>query len=132
VLKIDMNFLRSFETNPKSAIVIRSIVNMAKELGGHTLAEGVETEAQFEFLRGIGCETVQGDFFSPPLPVDKAIAYCRGSEAKTAAEVFRLSSCRTKIGAINGRSSACGSPEIGMAPSPLAETAGEEELSATS
>ena len=66
VLKIDMNFLRSFETNSKSAIVIRSIVNMAKELGMHTLAEGVETEAQFEFLREIGCEKVQGLSLQPP------------------------------------------------------------------
>ena len=119
VLKIDMNFLRSFETNPKSAIVIRSIVNMAKELGLHTLAEGVETEAQFEFLREIGCEKVQGYLFSPPMPLDKAIAYCHGETAQVKVEPFRLGSYYTEIGAINVLSGEAierrGSPEIGDA-----------------
>ena len=119
VLKIDMNFLRSFDTNPKSAIVIRSIVNMAKELGLHTLAEGVETEAQFEFLREIGCEKVQGYLFSPPMPLDKAIAYCHGETAQVKVEPLRLGSYYTEIGAINVLSSAPlerrGSPEIGDA-----------------
>ena len=119
VLKIDMNFLRSFDTNPKSAIVIRSIVNMAKELGLHTLAEGVETEAQFEFLREIGCEKVQGYLFSPPMPLDKAIAYCHGETAQVKVEPFRLGSYYTEIGAINVLSGEAierrGSPEIGDA-----------------
>ena len=77
-----MNFLRSFDTNPKSAVVIRSIVNLAKELGMHTLAEGVETEEQFAFLQEIGCEKVQGYLFSPPIPLTDAIAYCYGPAAK--------------------------------------------------
>ena len=119
VLKIDMNFLRSFDTNPKSAIVIRSIVNMAKELGLHTLAEGVETEAQFEFLREIGCEKVQGYLFSPPMPLDKAIAYCHGETAQVKVELLRLGSYYAEIGAINVLSSEAierrGSPEIGDA-----------------
>ena len=119
VLKIDMNFLRSFETNPKSAIVIRSIVNMAKELGLHTLAEGVETEEQFVFLREIGCEKVQGYLFSPPMPFDKAVAYCYGETAQVKVEPFRLGSYYQEIGAINVLSSEAlerrGSPEIGDA-----------------
>ena len=101
VLKIDMNFLRSFETNPKSSIVIRSIVNMAKELELHTLAEGVETEEQFAFLREIGCEKVQGYLFSPPLPLAEAIAYCSGSAAQLPVEPFHLAAYYTEIGAIN-------------------------------
>lgn len=117
VLKIDMNFLRSFETNPKSAIVIRSIVNMAKELGMHTLAEGVETEAQFEFLREIGCEKVQGYLFSPPIPFAEAIAYCHGPTARVKVEPFRLGSYYARVGAINVLSNTPlerrGSPEIG-------------------
>ena len=119
VLKIDMNFLRSFDTNPKSAIVIRSIVNMAKELGLHTLAEGVETQEQYDFLREIGCEKLQGYLFSPPMPLDKAIAYCHGPEAKVKVEPFRLASYYTEIGAINVLSAEPierrGSPEIGDA-----------------
>ena len=119
VLKIDMNFLRSFDTNPKSAVVIRSIVNLAKELGMHTLAEGVETEEQFAFLQEIGCEKVQGYLFSPPIPLTDAIAYCYGPAARTKTEPFRLGSYYAKIGAINVLSNTPlerrGSPEIGDA-----------------
>ena len=119
VLKIDMNFLRSFDTNPKSAVVIRSIVNLAKELGMHTLAEGVETEEQFAFLQEIGCEKVQGYLFSPPIPLTDAIAYCYGPAAKAKTEPFRLGSYYAKIGAINVLSNTPlerrGSPEIGDA-----------------
>ena len=70
VLKIDMNFLRSFETNKKSKVILATIVNMAKELGMHTLAEGVETKEQYEFLRDIGCEKLQGYLFGKPIPVE--------------------------------------------------------------
>ncbi len=68
-LKIDMKFLSEFSR--KSKQIIASIVNMAKQLGIQTLAEGVETKEQYDFLRGIGCEKVQGYYFSKPLPVDE-------------------------------------------------------------
>ncbi len=68
VLKIDMNFLREFETNPRSHVILASIVNMAKELGMHTLAEGVETQEQYDFMRSIGCEKLQGFLIGKPVP----------------------------------------------------------------
>ncbi len=68
VLKIDMNFLRSFDTNKRSKVILATIVNMAKELGMHTLAEGVETQEQYDFLRRIGCEKLQGYLFGKPKP----------------------------------------------------------------
>lgn len=57
VIKIDMSFLRNF--NAKSKTIITAIVKMAKEIGIQTLAEGVETEEQFLFLKNIGCEKIQ-------------------------------------------------------------------------
>lgn len=71
VLKIDMDFLRSFDTNKKSRVILATIVNMAKELGIHTLAEGVETQEQYEFLKMIGCEKLQGYLFGKPVPTDE-------------------------------------------------------------
>ncbi len=71
VLKIDMAFLRGLEENQNSQKIIRSIVDMAKRIGIRTLAEGVETPAQFRFLRSIGCEMIQGYLFSRPLPIDE-------------------------------------------------------------
>lgn len=68
-LKIDMKFLSKF--NPKSRRIITSIVDMSKNLDIQTLAEGVETKDQYEFLKEIGCEKVQGYYFSKPLPWDE-------------------------------------------------------------
>ena len=73
VLKIDMNFLRSFETNKRSKVILATIVNMAKELGMHTLAEGVETQEQYAFLRDIGCEKLQGYLFGKPKPYEEFV-----------------------------------------------------------
>ncbi len=67
VIKIDMNFLKRFNTSPKIQPLVTHIVSMAKELGIKTLAEGVETTEHLEFLNRIGCEKAQGYLFSKPL-----------------------------------------------------------------
>ncbi len=64
-VKLDMVFLRSFDDRSKT--IIKSIVSMSKALGIQTLAEGVETREQFDFLRQIGCEKVQGYYFGKPM-----------------------------------------------------------------
>lgn len=64
LLKIDMLFLRDF--SEKSKKIIASIVDMAKKVGVRTLAEGVETREQLEFLRDIGCEKSQGYYIGKP------------------------------------------------------------------
>ena len=70
-LKLDMRFLSSF--SQRSRRILTSVVQMAKEIGMHTLAEGVETEEQFSYLRNIGCEKVQGFYFGKPMPYEAAL-----------------------------------------------------------
>ncbi len=70
-LKIDMLFLSDF--NERSKSIITSIVDMAKRIGIHTLAEGVETAEQAEFLKSIGCEKVQGYYFGKPMPFSETL-----------------------------------------------------------
>lgn len=72
-LKLDMSFLRDFDE--KSRQIITAVVRMAKKLDISTLAEGVETEEQFLFLRKIGCENIQGYFFAPAMATDKLNPY---------------------------------------------------------
>ena len=69
VLKIDMGFLRNFDSNGKSKTIINSIVHMAELMEMRTLVEGVETEEQAEYLTSIGCEKLQGYFFGKPKPL---------------------------------------------------------------
>ncbi len=99
VVKIDMGFLREFETNQKSRIILASIVNMAKELGIHTLAEGVETEEQYEFLLKIGCEKMQGYLFGKPKPVSEFVRSVDCSSENC--EEFDFSSYYDDIGTVN-------------------------------
>ena len=67
--KIDMRFLS--DMGKKSLIIISSILYMAKEIGIHTVAEGVETEEQYRFLKVAGCERMQGYYFARPEPMQE-------------------------------------------------------------
>ena len=69
ILKIDMKFLEDFETSSRGGSIFTSVVRMAKWLKIPVIAEGVETKAQLEFLRGVGCDGIQGYYFSEPLPI---------------------------------------------------------------
>lgn len=71
ILKLDMCFLRDFEKSDKSGNILTSVVRMAKWLGIPVVAEGVETQNQLDFLRGIGCDFIQGYYFSRPIPTDE-------------------------------------------------------------
>ena len=72
-LKLDMCFLRPF--TQRSQRIATSIIEMAKGIDIHTLAEGVETEEQFTYLRNIGCEKVQGYYFGKPLPYEESLKH---------------------------------------------------------
>ena len=74
LLKLDMAFLRS--DTPRSRAIISSIIAMDKRIGIRTLAEGVETPEQAEFLRNSGCEKLQGYLFGKPLPFEESLASC--------------------------------------------------------
>jgi EAL domain-containing protein (putative c-di-GMP-specific phosphodiesterase class I)/PleD family two-component response regulator len=76
-LKIDMAFLSNF--NDVSRTIISSMVRMAKSLGLKTLAEGVETKEQMEFLKSIGCEKVQGYYYGKPQPLKATMEHMETS-----------------------------------------------------
>ncbi len=67
VLKIDQSFVRNIPTDPNDAAIVTAIIFMAQRLGLEVIAEGVEIEAQLEFLRAHACQEYQGYWFSPPL-----------------------------------------------------------------
>ncbi|HEX6929239.1 MAG TPA: EAL domain-containing protein [Gammaproteobacteria bacterium] len=67
-LKIDRSFVMNVPDNADDSTIVRTIVTMAHSLNQRVIAEGVETAQQLEFLRTLGCDAVQGYYFSKPLP----------------------------------------------------------------
>ena len=80
-LKIDESFVRDVLVDPNDAAIARTIVALAQSLGLGVIAEGVETEAQRDFLASVGCHAYQGYYYCRPLSVEGFEAFVRsGSE----------------------------------------------------
>jgi EAL domain-containing protein (putative c-di-GMP-specific phosphodiesterase class I) len=67
-VKIDRSFVRDMLTNRQAAALIEAIIAMAHALNLTVVAEGVETVPECNYLRGLGCDMIQGHVFSPAVP----------------------------------------------------------------
>ncbi len=74
-IKIDKSFVDDINSDNNSISIVTAILGMAKELSIKTLAEGVETKEQLDFLRARGCQFIQGFYFSKPLKATDFRAY---------------------------------------------------------
>lgn len=68
VLKIDMAFIRKMDDNPKNKDIIKFIIDITHRFNAINVAEGVESEHHYRFLKENGCDVIQGYYFSKPLP----------------------------------------------------------------
>jgi predicted signal transduction protein with EAL and GGDEF domain len=81
-LKIDGSFVRDAGTRPGNVAIIKSIVQLAKDFRMSVTAEGVETAEDFERMRELGCDTIQGYLFGKPLSYDRANQLVLGLDAR--------------------------------------------------
>jgi EAL domain-containing protein (putative c-di-GMP-specific phosphodiesterase class I) len=66
-----MKFLAKSRNEERGKKILKALVGLANDFGMRVIAEGVETEEQVNFLRGIGCNVFQGFYFSRPMSVEK-------------------------------------------------------------
>lgn len=81
-LKIDGEFFRHITDPDRANAVVRSIIDMAKSLKMKTVAEGIETEEQVEFLRTTDCDLIQGYYYSKPISADEFELYMTKNRIK--------------------------------------------------
>ena len=74
-LKIDRSFIMAMTTDQSAAVVVRSIVKLAHNLGLSVVAEGVESQAAFDALRELGCDVVQGYLLGRPMAADDVLVW---------------------------------------------------------
>ena len=70
VVKIDRSFVAPIEHDPQEAAIVAAVISLSHALGLRTVAEGIETIAQVDRLRGLGCDLAQGFYFAKPGPAE--------------------------------------------------------------
>jgi EAL domain-containing protein (putative c-di-GMP-specific phosphodiesterase class I) len=84
LIKFDMELLRHLDdNNGANRVILREMMNIARQLGSHTLIEGVETQEQVAFVREIGCELIQGYYYHKPEPLDEMLYSIRAGRKIT-------------------------------------------------
>jgi diguanylate cyclase (GGDEF)-like protein/PAS domain S-box-containing protein len=89
-LKIDQSFVRDLVTDPNDAAIVQAIITMGHAFGLNVIAEGVETEAQHEYLDAHGCHAFQGYLFSRPVPIEQLEVFLKQNMQDHAATKNKL------------------------------------------
>jgi len=74
-LKIDKEFVSGCATSDENRVIVKTIVDLAHNLGLSVVAEGAEDEPTVDHLRMLRCDYVQGFYFSRPLPTDQTVQW---------------------------------------------------------
>lgn len=86
-LKLDRSYVMNIETDPSDAAICAATISLAHDLGLDVVAEGVETEKQYEHLKMLGCNKIQGYFFSKPLPADEIETFIKTRNSKQFSQI---------------------------------------------
>ncbi|HEC13305.1 MAG TPA: EAL domain-containing protein [Acidiferrobacteraceae bacterium] len=83
-IKIDRSFVMDMRTNKKHAAIVRTTIDLARNLGLTVVAEGVEDAKTLDILRRLGCDMAQGYYISPPIPAADFEVWLKGQQRYTA------------------------------------------------
>ncbi|MCI2062232.1 MAG: EAL domain-containing protein [Eubacteriaceae bacterium] len=91
VIKIDRGFVLDVTTNERASNVLGSVIRLTRRLHIPTVVEGVETKEQFDYMRGMGCDSIQGFYFARPDTAERLSEYieqCGGTEEESDIKAF--------------------------------------------
>ncbi|MCZ6829307.1 MAG: EAL domain-containing protein [Gammaproteobacteria bacterium] len=88
-IKIDRSFVAELPDDEDDTAIVKALVAMSQLLELRIVAEGVETEAQLEFLRGLNCDVIQGYFFSRPLPAPDFAEFVTENRQRVSIELIK-------------------------------------------
>jgi EAL domain-containing protein (putative c-di-GMP-specific phosphodiesterase class I) len=94
-IKIDQSFVRDIVSDPNDAVMVKTIIDMARNFNLNVIAEGVETEEQLAFLNQNGCMAYQGYLFSKPVPIHEFEALLNKPKKEHTGSVTRVERCTT-------------------------------------
>lgn len=80
-LKIDRQFVARMQETEQDKQIVQMIINLGHLLGMSVIAEGIETESQYQMLLQMGCDAGQGYYIAKPMPLEEALAWCRSNKA---------------------------------------------------
>ena len=89
-LKIDQSFVRNILNDTNDAAIAKMVVALGLSLNLNVIAEGVELEAQRDYLARLGCHAYQGYLFSRPLPLDELEIFCNKQISDTEKQLFSV------------------------------------------
>ena len=87
-VKLDPSLIADIDTSDKARVIVQAVIHLIKGVGAEIVAEAVETAAQADMLRAMGCDTVQGYVFAPPMMEEEFLAWTgkgRGAHVKSVA-----------------------------------------------
>jgi EAL domain-containing protein (putative c-di-GMP-specific phosphodiesterase class I) len=70
--------------DPNDAVIVQSVIDLGRNLGLHTVAEGIEDDETWEHLRRLGCDSGQGYLLARPMPAESLVGWLTEKEARTA------------------------------------------------
>ena len=85
-LKIDRSFVTDIQHKERSQQIVKAIIDMCRNLDIRCIAEGVETQAELETLRQLGCKYVQGFLYARPMPAADTLKFIAGCDAAKSAK----------------------------------------------
>jgi len=83
-VKVDQSLIAEIETSEKARVIVQAVIHLIKGVGCEVVAEAVETVSQADILRAMGCDTVQGFLYSPPMMEEDFLAWVRHADGHAA------------------------------------------------